>query len=303
MQRMGGTLLLALLLVIPVLGQAPGFDPAKELFGDFENPLAVTACFGMIKFVDFKGVQPKIMEYIKAQGIEESRWAEVYQKVYSWAIGNCIDSVEERPKDVQADLLEQVIKDKMSFDTASTYLDIDEAARLGTETSKVHHAQDKISKVFANMAKLSEKHKNDPDAMREKLEKLKDMNDKLGSDLQGRIKGLESSKGVQIFLALFALGMTVILGLGCYCCFFAGGKNKSSRDEILQQKLNEHQEKLDRLKALEREIHIEKQKLKGVSPDKIDPLPADPEPNVSESESEKESAEGKQTEVASKKER
>src|SRR3990167_242659 len=248
-------------------------EQARDLFADFSNPIGVSTCFGLTRSMDIKLVQSRISEHIQQEGLDHAQATPVFQRYMGWAIGNCIDTIEERPVSEQQQVFQQVQKNEIDPKHASKYIDQEEALRLTLETTRSHHSQHKVDNLFAKMMRMSERNKNDPNALKDKMEKLKEMNDKLGGDLQGRIKNLDESKGVHIFLGVFALGLTAILGFGCYYCFLGGGPKNNNREEELQKKLNEHEERLDRLKILEKELQLERMKYKN-SPNFREEFPA-----------------------------
>lgn len=183
-----------------------------------------------------------------------------------WIMGNCYDAMVETSQERKAEIMKNVHEGKFTEDDAKPFVDLEEVFRLAEEGRK-HPKNALIIKMLERMKKTAERMQKDGGmgGMKDKLEKMKEMNDKMSGELQNKMKDLEAGKSLQIFLGIFALGITLILGIACYCCFYAGGATgrNTKLDEEYMEQLNEYHRKADKLKRLEKEINKEKERLKS----------------------------------------
>lgn len=289
---MKASILLMILLVVHVQcfqKNDLGFDKMFEGFGD---KTAISICLGMTKQLDMKKIQKNLADKLDQSTLNESKMRSSFKNFMVWSLGNCYDNVIESAQEKVKELTMKMYSgEKVSDRDLSKYLDWEEA--LGQSLNKQgrkHHLERSISNLLLSLEKHVEEVQKNPEAFKEKIDKMKNMNQKMTDELKDRMASLDSTKDLQMMMGLFAIVITVILLLACYCCFFSGkGKGDMDFDEkydlktrkkLLMRELAEIEKEEERLKK-----KSEKAKKAEVNPEKNE-SEAKPvsNPNLSENE-------------------
>lgn len=250
--------------------QAEHLKQLEVIFEDIDDKDAIALCLALTHVIDMKNAKEKVASIAESQNANK---ASETNRFMLWTLGNCYDTALETSPEEKRKILSAVhTPGKIDVKIAEKYLDLDESIRIIGSSQGHHYMNEKLSKMLVKIEKVSEQMKRDPNSMKAQMDKIKEMNEEMSMQLQSRVKGLESTKNLQLALGIFAVSLTILMGCACYFCFFGGSKKDDLNipitiEEAYKDGIRRYKEKAIELTQLEREIAKEKERLRKKAQD------------------------------------
>lgn len=231
----------------------PGMEEFEAALSSFSDREAAAVCLGLARF---GGLQAKLKTSAQTEA--------VHAQAFGWLAGNCYDAMSEANAGLRAKAAKSAQAKTGEPDAdVLQMVDGDEAVRLA-QTGRQHRLHEAWQQLVAHLAKAQQKIAQDPSLLKKQMEDLQSLNEKMSAQLQSRVQSLESTKNLQLVLAVLAIALTLLGACACYSCFFAGGKREKVLplfEDVYKDRLAAYKKKAAQLVALEKNIQQEKDRL------------------------------------------